>query len=93
MRGHQRVAYRTLKHQIPSIKEYPNTYGHSRSNGFGAGDGFPAGVSEQLGYFGPNFQFTTPTNGVPEGGSSWILLGIALVGLSVLRWVPSRRAV
>jgi hypothetical protein len=62
------------------------TYNGSRSIG---GNAFPptdtAGVSNS--YFGPNFQFTTDLNGngVPEGGSTFILMLGSLAALVVTR--------
>jgi len=60
------------------------TFGHSRQNGFGQGNGFPTGVSDAGGFFGPNFQFTTSTS-VPDTGTTCSLFGLSLMGLAFLR--------
>ena len=66
------------------------TYNGSRS---GVGAAFPPGnqVGVTNGYFGPNFQFTAPTNGVPEGGGTFLLLGAALVPLGACHFLRRPR--
>jgi hypothetical protein len=57
------------------------TYNGSRSD-FSMGNVFPSGDAGNTtnSYFGPNFQFVSPTTSVPDSGSTWILL---LLGLTV----------
>jgi hypothetical protein len=72
---------------LASVTTAPEvTYGQGRAGAdttccVGGGDVFPTFLFPN-GAFGPNFQFTTPTNGVPEPGPSLLLLGIALAGMS-----------
>jgi hypothetical protein len=61
------------------------TYGGSR---LAFGDAFPTGDAggNPNSYFGPNFQFTTPTS-VPDAGSTWTVLLASLaatLGLKVV---------
>jgi hypothetical protein len=64
------------------------TYDGSRSvDGLSEeGLAFPPGDSlrNRNSYFGPNFQFTTPTS-VPDTGTTCSLLGLSLTGLAFLR--------
>ena len=50
------------------------TYGQGR---FGFGNTLPSVPTG--GEFGPNFQFAGPTNGMPDGGGTFLLLGAALI--------------
>ncbi|HKQ39271.1 MAG TPA: PEP-CTERM sorting domain-containing protein [Verrucomicrobiae bacterium] len=65
------------------------TYTESRSFSGGSGPTFPSGnvFAFPNGYFGPNFQFTTPTNGngVPEGGSGILLLAVGVGAVVAVR--------
>ena len=67
------------------------TFGRSRQGG---GNAFPAvEFGDPNGNFGPNFQFTDLPNGVPDAGSSWMLLGIGLVGIFATQLLLQRHRV
>ena len=62
------------------------TYGQALE-GTTTGNIFPTFVLSGTGVWGPNFQFTAATNGVPETGSSCVLLASALATLFGLRFI------
>lgn len=69
------------------------TYGDARGPSSG-GHAFPTFVFSGNGIWGPNFQFVAAPpngNGVPEAGSSWILLALSLGGTFGLRVISKRR--
>jgi len=66
------------------------TFGRSRQGG----RGFPAvEFGDPNGNFGPNFQFTDLPKGVPDAGSSWMLLGIGLAGIFATQLLLQRHRV
>ena len=63
------------------------TYGQART---GSGNAFPSSTSSFPGLFGPNFQFISANgNGVPEGGGTLALLGIAVIAIGGFRFRAS----
>jgi hypothetical protein len=68
-------------------------YNGSRST---VSNGFPAGddLGCTNGYFGPNFQFTTPStkvNGVPDSGGAFVMMVASVADLLGLHQLLQRR--
>jgi hypothetical protein len=63
------------------------TYGEGR---IGSGNAFPSSTFAGGGVWGPNFQFVEARNGVPEAGSSCVLLAIAITGMVGFRFMRQR---
>jgi hypothetical protein len=86
-----RLSSETIAIEASSISTASGViYGGSRLRG---GNGFPSGDSFGFSnsYFGPNFQFTAPpTNGVPDTGTTWILLLLGVTATFGLKFFVRR---
>jgi hypothetical protein len=70
--------------QALTITTAPEVIYNGGRSGFG--NAFPSGdlFADANSYFGPNFQFASTTNGVPDTSSTWMLM---LLGVTATFWL------